>query len=671
MANFTLTTGSDTVTGTDTDDTVYGTTGTLNPSDSLTGGPGTDTLALSGFGDFRVDQLATFTGFENITLLNDFPGNSAHLYLGSQSIAVTGSGAANVVVHLGGGAVTFQGGGGDGNRVVVSDSVNSWNAGNVIDDAIISFGGGSYDLTTNTLTHIEVLFASNAPSDTTVKINSAVAAGVAHFSGNNDQLVTSDAALDLSHSQVTGFTVTSTNAAGTNFKVRDLVTALQIAGGVGLDTITAQGFAFTSDQRHAIFATSVERVVDARGTYGGAGADTFVFDLAALTPAQPGSGVVDRILDYNQGNSGTFNLAEGDTLDFSALLAAGSGQQVGNLVRVLENPSGTAAILQIDQDGAANGAHWTTIAQLDGVHTGDGIKVIFDASQPAATLIAPALVPTHNFNGDGKSDILWQNDSGMPVIWTMDGTNITGAAALPNPGPTWHVAEAADFNGDGKSDILWQNDNGMPAIWTMDGTTITGGRPCPILGPPGMSLKRPISTATASPIFFGRTTTACRRSGPWTAPPSPVERPCPILGPPGMSLKRPISTATASPIFFGSTTAACRRSGPWTAPTSPVERPCPILGPPGMSLKRPISTATASPIFFGSTTTALPAIWTMDGTNITGAAALPNPGPTWHVAEAADFNGDGKSDILWQNDSGIAGDLDHGRHHHHRCSGPA
>ena len=134
---------------------------------------------------------------------------------------------------------------------------------------------------------------------------------------------------------------------------------------------------------------------------GGPDADTFVFDMAALTPAQPVSAIFDRILDYNQGNTGIFNPAEGDTLDFSALLSAGSGQPVGNLVRVLENPSGTAAILQIDQDGAANGAHWTTIARLDGVHTGDGVKVIFDTSQPAATLTAPALVPTHNFNGDG------------------------------------------------------------------------------------------------------------------------------------------------------------------------------------------------------------------------------------------------------------------------------
>ena len=52
---------------------------------------------------------------------------------------------------------------------------------------------------------------------------------------------------------------------------------------------------------------------------------------------------------------------------------------------------------------------------------------------------------------------------------------IAGAAVGSNPGPTWHVEGSGDFNGDGKSDILWQNDSGAPAIWTMDGTTVTGG----------------------------------------------------------------------------------------------------------------------------------------------------------------------------------------------------
>jgi hypothetical protein len=34
--------------------------------------------------------------------------------------------------------------------------------------------------------------------------------------------------------------------------------------------------------------------------------------------------------------------------------------------------------------------------------------------------------------------------------------------------------------------------------------------------------------------------------------------------------------------------------------------------------------------------------------------ALANPGSAWHVKEAADFNGDGRADIAWQNDNGAA-----------------
>ena len=52
----------------------------------------------------------------------------------------------------------------------------------------------------------------------------------------------------------------------------------------------------------------------------------------------------------------------------------------------------------------------------------------------------------------------------------------------------------------------------------------------------------------------------------------------PDVGLAWMSRRRPISTVTASPIFFGSTTAARRRSGPWTAPTSPAAEEFPTQG---------------------------------------------------------------------------------------------
>jgi hypothetical protein len=80
---------------------------------------------------------------------------------------------------------------------------------------------------------------------------------------------------------------------------------------------------------------------------------------------------------------------------------------------------------------------------------------------------------TGDFNGDGKSDILWQGKDGTAAVWLMDGTTATSVGMVgTNPGPTWEIKGTGDFNGDGKSDILWQGQNGTPAIWLMDGTNV-------------------------------------------------------------------------------------------------------------------------------------------------------------------------------------------------------
>ena len=41
-------------------------------------------------------------------------------------------------------------------------------------------------------------------------------------------------------------------------------------------------------------------------------------------------------------------------------------------------------------------------------------------------------------NGDGFSDLLWQNTSGQAAIWEMDGTNVLSSEkVVTNPGPSW------------------------------------------------------------------------------------------------------------------------------------------------------------------------------------------------------------------------------------------
>jgi beta-glucanase (GH16 family) len=83
------------------------------------------------------------------------------------------------------------------------------------------------------------------------------------------------------------------------------------------------------------------------------------------------------------------------------------------------------------------------------------------------------LAASSDFNGDGHSDILWQNTNGQAAIWEMNGTNVIGNSMVgANPGPSWKAIGTGDFNGDGHSDILWQNTDGQASIWEMNGTKV-------------------------------------------------------------------------------------------------------------------------------------------------------------------------------------------------------
>jgi hypothetical protein len=96
-------------------------------------------------------------------------------------------------------------------------------------------------------------------------------------------------------------------------------------------------------------------------------------------------------------------------------------------------------------------------------------------------------VGTGDFNGDGKSDILWQDTSGNVGLWLMNGAQVTPAGVGGAPAG-WSIVETGDFDGDGKSDILWQHTSGVLGLWFMNGAQVT---PAGVGSPPaGWSIQR-------------------------------------------------------------------------------------------------------------------------------------------------------------------------------------
>ncbi len=82
------------------------------------------------------------------------------------------------------------------------------------------------------------------------------------------------------------------------------------------------------------------------------------------------------------------------------------------------------------------------------------------------------MVGIGDFNGDGKSDIVWRDGSGNTAIWLMNGASVSSAAGLGTVPITWSIAQTGDYNGDGKSDLLWRDTSGNTSVWFMNGTAV-------------------------------------------------------------------------------------------------------------------------------------------------------------------------------------------------------
>jgi hypothetical protein len=108
--------------------------------------------------------------------------------------------------------------------------------------------------------------------------------------------------------------------------------------------------------------------------------------------------------------------------------------------------------------------------------------MVTSGGSPAAPDTTWSVAALGDFNGDGTSDFLWRNQNGTLVDWTMNGSEITSSQGVTSagraaaPDNSWNVAGIGDFNGDGKSDILWRNSNGSLVDWIMNGSQVTSSQ---------------------------------------------------------------------------------------------------------------------------------------------------------------------------------------------------
>jgi hypothetical protein len=260
------------------------------------------------------------------------------------------------------------------------------------------------------------------------------------------------------------------------------------------------------------------------------------------------------------------------------------------------NGNGHSDILWQNRDGTP--AAWS----MDGTALVSGANVGFNPG-PAWHVIGSG-----DFNGDSKADILWQHNDGTIAEWFMNGASlISGASVAFNPGAAWHAIGTGDFNGDGKADILWQNADGTPAVWLMDGLNILSG--ANVGFNPG-----PAWHVISAGDFDGD---------------------------------------GKSDILWQNQNG---QAAVWLMNGTSLTKGTDVGPNPGTSWHT-VGTGDfngdGKADILWQNTDGTPAIWLMNGTSlISGQNVGFNPGPAWHAINTGDYNGDGKSDILWQNNDG-------------------
>ena len=277
--------------------------------------------------------------------------------------------------------------------------------------------------------------------------------------------------------------------------------------------------------------------------------------------------------------------------DFDTLLAVYTGNTVSQLALIRSN----------DDTGGLQSrvAFWATV--------GTSYDIAIDGWSGASgayhlTWGAPRKA---DFNGDIKSDLVWQNNAnGQRIIWLMNGTTKTSAPALPTMPTQWQIAAAGDFNNDGQPDLVWQDTTtGERMIWLMDGT----------------SRLSTVSLPTVSKTWEIAGTGDFNRDGKTD-----------LVWQNNVTGQRNVWLMNGT-----------NRLGDRILPTVATQWRIAGTGD--------FNTDGSTDLVWQHSGTGQRSIWLLDGTTRIGDRILPAAATPWQIAGTGDFNKDGLVDLVWQN----------------------
>jgi hypothetical protein len=297
----------------------------------------------------------------------------------------------------------------------------------------------------------------------------------------------------------------------------------------------------------------------------------------------------------------------------------------------------------------------------------DGVNHTGSDSIPSETDKNKRIAGIADFNRDGKKDILWRNNStGEIYVWYMNGTAVTGTDQLPTVADlNWTIVGVYDFNYDGKPDILWRNvSTGENYIWYMNGTAVTGAGVLPSemdqnrkIVAVGFNsygeadiLWRNISTGEIHVWFMSGITV----TGVGTLP-AVSDQDWKIVGTSDLNddgkpdiLWRNASTGEDYVWYMNGTTVTGGALFEQVADANWLLFDVGDIIP--QSSGADFNNDGKPDILWRSTSTGENYIWSMNGATVTGGVALPTVvDQNWKIVGIADLNSDSKPDILWRN----------------------